>query len=197
MENELTLVSVEKLNANPKEEINFFDDEEYRFLSNMYPCKVILDGIEYQTSEAAFHAGKFKEKKYKEMLTNLNTKPDANWKDLGKKAKRLGQKNGITKQYNLPFDSDAWNNGEGQKAMLKAVRAKFKDPNLANKLLKTGDAILIEGTFWNDRTWGVGLRRIKDKDDNIIGYKGSGKNQLGKILMKVRDELKNNPYTEV
>lgn len=197
MENELTLVSVEKLNANPKEEINFFDDEEYRFLSNMYPCKVILDGIEYQTSEAAFHAGKFKEKKYKEMLTNLNTKPDANWKALGKQAKRLGQKNGITKQYNLPFDSDAWNNGEGQKAMLKAVRAKFKDPNLANKLLKTGDAILIEGTFWNDRTWGVGLRRIKDKDDNIIGYKGSGKNQLGKILMKVRDELKNNPYTEV
>ena len=78
--------------------------------------------------------------------------------------------------------------------MLKAVRAKFKDPVLASKLLKTGDAILIEGTFWNDRTWGVALRKIKDKDGNIIGYKGSGKNQLGKILMKVRNELKNNSY---
>lgn len=194
METELTTVCVEKLNANPSKEINYFDDEEYRFLSNMYPCKVVLDGIEYQTSEAGFHAGKFKEKKYKMMLTNLKTKPDANWKDLGKKAKRLGQKNGISKQYNIPFDADAWDNGEGQKAMLKAVRAKFKDPVLASKLLKTGDAILIEGTFWNDRTWGVGLRRIKDKDGNIIGYKGSGKNQLGKILMKVRNELKNNSY---
>ena len=191
METELISVSVEKLNANPSEEINFFDDEEYRFLSNMYPCKVVLDDIEYQTAEAGFHAGKFKEKKYKKMFANLKTKDDANWKDLGKKAKRLGQKNGITKQYNLSFNTDAWDNGEGQKAMLKAVRAKFKDPDLASKLLKTGNAILIEGTFWNDRTWGVGLRRIKDKDGNIIAYKGSGRNQLGKLLMKVRDELKN------
>lgn len=197
MEKELTSVNVEKLNANPKKEINFFDDEEYRFLSNMYPCKVVLDDIEYQTSEAAFHAGKFKEKKYKLMLTNLKTKPDANWKSLGKKAKQLGQKNGITKQYNLLFDSDAWNNGEGQKAMLQAVRAKFKNPDLAKKLLKTGDAILIEGTFWNDRIWGVGLRRIKDEDGNIIGYKGSGKNQLGEILMKVRDELKKENSKEI
>lgn len=182
-------VNVEKLNANPKKEINFFDDE-YRFLSNMYPCKVVVDGIEYQTSEAVFHAGKFKEKKYKKMLTNLKTKPENGWKDLGKKAKKLGQKSGITKQHNLPFDSEAWDNGEGQKTMLKAVRAKFKDPELAKKLLKTGNATLIEGTFWNDGTWGVALRKIKDKDGNIIGYKGSGKNQLGKTLMKVRDELR-------
>ena len=191
---ELTSVNVEKLNVNPKEEINFFDDEEYRFLSNMYPCKVIVDGIEYQTSEAAFHAGKFKEKKYKMMFTNLKTKPDGNWKELGNKAKQLGQRNGITKQYNLSFDSNAWDNGEGQRAMLKAVRAKFKNTELASKLLKTGDAILIEGTFWNDRIWGVSLKRIKDKDGNIIGYKGSGKNELGVILMKVREELKNNSY---
>lgn len=190
MEDKLTLVNVKKLNANPKKEINYFDDEEYKFLSNMYPCKVVLNGIEYQTAEACFHSFKFKEIKYKKMFSNLKIKPNANWKELGKKAKRLGQKNGITKQYNLPFDKKAWDNGKAQKAMLKTIRAKFKNKELAKKLLNTGNAILIEGTFWNDRTWGVGLRRIKDKDDNIIGYKGSGKNQLGKILMKVRNELK-------
>ena len=194
METELITLNVDKLNANPSKEINYFDDEEYRFLSNMYPCKVVIDGIVFQTSEAGFHAGKFKEKKYKKMFTNLKTKPDANWKALGKQAKKLGQKHGITEKYNLSFDKDAWDNGEGQKAMLKAVRAKFKDTELAKKLLKTGDAILIEGTFWNDCTWGVGLRRKKDKDGNVIGYKGHGKNQLGIILMKVRDELRNDSY---
>ena len=57
------------------------------------------------------------------------------------------------------------------------VRQKFtRHSALREKLLATGDAELIEGNTWNDRVWGV--------------YEGRGENRLGKILMKVRAELR-------
>jgi len=61
--------------------------------------------------------------------------------------------------------------------MEQCVRYKFTHhPDLADQLLATGDAILEEGNTWNDRVWGV--------------YQGQGENHLGKILMKVRGELR-------
>ncbi len=57
--------------------------------------------------------------------------------------------------------------------------AKFtQNPDLLSKLLATGDAELIEGNTWGDRVWGVDL------------YRGAGENHLGKILMRIRDELR-------
>jgi predicted NAD-dependent protein-ADP-ribosyltransferase YbiA (DUF1768 family) len=57
------------------------------------------------------------------------------------------------------------------------VRYKFThDAKLRQKLLATGDAILEEGNDWGDQVWGV--------------VNGVGKNRLGKILMKVREELR-------
>jgi len=61
--------------------------------------------------------------------------------------------------------------------MEEAVRAKFmQHPELAAKLRATGNAELIEGNTWGDRFWGV--------------FKGQGENHLGKILMKVREEMR-------
>ena len=61
--------------------------------------------------------------------------------------------------------------------MYKVVKAKFEqNVDLKEKLLATGDEYLEEGNTWNDTYWGV--------------CKGRGKNMLGKILMKVRLELK-------
>lgn len=60
--------------------------------------------------------------------------------------------------------------------MLDINRQKFRDPDLRGKLLATGDVPLIEGNTWGDKYWGV------------VG--GVGKNRLGKILMKVRDEIR-------
>jgi hypothetical protein len=59
--------------------------------------------------------------------------------------------------------------------MLDFVRKKFDNPFLRPMLLATADATLIEGNTWNDRVWGV--------------CDGVGQNNLGKILMQVRDEL--------
>jgi ribA/ribD-fused uncharacterized protein len=60
--------------------------------------------------------------------------------------------------------------------MEKALRAKFEqNPELKKKLINTGDADLIEGNDWGDRFWGQ--------------VNGTGQNNLGKLLMKIRNEL--------
>lgn len=59
------------------------------------------------------------------------------------------------------------------------VRAKFtQNERLRDELINTGGAILIEGNTWGDKIWGVDLSN------------GVGENHLGKILMKVRKELR-------
>lgn len=60
--------------------------------------------------------------------------------------------------------------------MLDLVRQKFAKEPLRSKLLSTGTAELVEGNTWGDYYWGV--------------CRGKGQNNLGKILMQVRDELK-------
>jgi N-glycosidase YbiA len=57
------------------------------------------------------------------------------------------------------------------------VFRKFeRHASLRKLLLDTGDAELVEGNEWNDTFWGV--------------CNGRGENHLGKILMRVREELK-------
>lgn len=82
-------------------------------------------------------------------------------------AKRLG------KQVNLRSD---WEKVKVD-LMEEILRAKFtQNHDLREQLLSTGDRHLVEGNTWNDRFWGV--------------CKGKGENHLGKLLMKIRSELK-------
>jgi ribA/ribD-fused uncharacterized protein len=56
------------------------------------------------------------------------------------------------------------------------LRLKFSIPMLQEELLSTEDVELIEGNTWNDTYWGR--------------CNGIGKNKLGEILMKIRNEIK-------
>lgn len=56
------------------------------------------------------------------------------------------------------------------------LRLKFQIPYLRTLLLRTGNALLAENNNWNDTFWGI--------------CDGRGQNQLGKLLMQVRDELR-------
>lgn len=56
------------------------------------------------------------------------------------------------------------------------LRQKFADPRLARLLAGTEDHELIEGNEWGDTFWGV--------------CKGVGENHLGKLLMKIREEIR-------
>lgn len=61
--------------------------------------------------------------------------------------------------------------------MENLVRQKFTlHDDLKHELLGTGDEELVEGNNWRDTFWGM--------------CGGVGKNHLGKILMKIRDELR-------
>lgn len=82
------------------------------------------------------------------------------------KAKRLGRKVKLRNDWDqVKLD-----------VMEKILRNKFTDKNLKHALLETGDAELIEGNTWGDTYWGV--------------CRGKGQNHLGKLLMKIRDELR-------
>jgi len=55
------------------------------------------------------------------------------------------------------------------------LRYKFNIPRYKQKLLATGNEEIIEGNWWGDTFWGV--------------CNGVGQNNLGKLLMDIRDKL--------
>lgn len=63
--------------------------------------------------------------------------------------------------------------------MYEIVKRKFTvNKELQQKLIDTKDEELVEGNWWHDTYWGIDSKT------------GIGKNKLGKILMKVREEVK-------
>lgn len=57
------------------------------------------------------------------------------------------------------------------------LEQKFAVPVLRDRLMATGSDIIIEGNYWNDTFWGV--------------CNGKGKNVLGKLIMEIRDSIRN------
>jgi ribA/ribD-fused uncharacterized protein len=132
---------------------------ENRWLSNFWPCVIVFEDMEFKNSEAAFQAAKTKFLVEREPFQIM---------EAGK-AKRAG------KELTLRHD---WEEVKLQ-IMYNILKDKFcRNPELAVKLLETGDKYLEETNWWNDTYWGV--------------CRGVGQNQLGIILMRVRDELKLN-----
>lgn len=66
-------------------------------------------------------------------------------------------------------------------AMKMALETKFKIPALAQQLLDTGSAVLIEGNHWCDTFWGCCTCEI---------HQGAGMNWLGLLLMETRNTLR-------
>ncbi len=134
------------------------------FLSNFYAADVEFEGAEYPTIEHAFQAAKSFDFAERRAVKNARTASEA--KRMGRKIKRRADW----------FDVSL-------EVMETLVRQKFtRYPELRTKLLETGSAYLIEGNNWNDRFYGA----VYDTNRN----EWMGENHLGKILMKVRDELK-------
>lgn len=129
----------------------------YRWLSNYFECPVCYEGRAYGSSEAAYHASKFPEAERDE-FTRLD--PDA--------SKKLSRKKVV---------DQAWWDARKERVMREITRAKFgQNPELAAKLIATGDRQLEELNWWGDKFWGT--------------VEGEGRNTLGKILMEVRAELR-------
>jgi ribA/ribD-fused uncharacterized protein len=134
----------------------------------MYPLKYFIEtplGVWVPTSEHAYQAAKFVDE---DAARSVLTSSD------GKASK--------TKAHELQEAGASMVTGWHQRKfeiMLGFVRDKFyRNDDIAEQLVSTGDELLVEGNTWGDRYWGV----------DPIGS-SNGKNRLGQVLMQVRTEL--------
>ncbi len=142
--------------------INFYRaGGAYGQFSNFWGAPIVIDGVRWPTTEHFFQAAKF-----------FQTDPD--WAErirTAETAKKAAYK-GRSRIH--PLRSD-WEEVKDS-IMYSTLLAKFtQHRSLRELLLNTGDADLVEHTT-NDHYWGD-------------GGDGSGKNMLGKLLMKVRKML--------
>jgi len=145
-----------------KNPIYFFSkSDKFFWLSNFSPYGFEKEGYYWPTVEHYFQARKFHDKEFQEKIRKANSP---------KQAKVLGQTRNIKIR-------DDWEDIK-ENVMLEALREKFQDPELHERLLETGRRQLIENSPY-DKYWGC-------------GRDGSGKNRLGRLLMKVREELRKN-----
>lgn len=138
----------------------------YKFLSNFYPAQVSYEGIIYPTVEHAYVAAKTCDFSFKKQISNLTSTQAG-------KAKRMGRKIKLRPDWEKVKDE----------IMLNLLRRKFDKPILRGNLLATGYQDLIEGNYWHDNYWGSCFC------DKCI--RSPGHNKLGKLLMQVREEIKN------
>ena len=127
--------------------------------SNFAPTPIVVDGERFATTEHYFQAQKFVGTPYYRDVANASTASNA-------------AKLGRSRAHPLRPD---WEEVKDE-VMMTALRAKFtQHQHLKDTLLGTAPKTLIEHTT-NDRYW-------------ADGGDGSGKNMLGILLMKLRDEL--------
>jgi ribA/ribD-fused uncharacterized protein len=135
---------------------------DYRFLSNFHPVEVELNGVTYPSVEHAYQASKTLDGSQRDAIRRRQT---------AGQAKKMGQ--------GVKLRRD-WNNVK-VKIMEHVLRQKFEKDELKKQLLATGDAELIEGNTWGDNFWGM----VKGHDGKFYG-----KNNLGRLLMKIRQDLR-------
>jgi len=141
--------------------IRFYSaSDEYGCFSSFYPCQVTIDGKTWPTTEHYFQAQKFRDQAQQEAIRRAKTPKIA--ATMGRDRKKKLRRDWESVKVDV---------------MRKAVREKFtQDPQLREMLLSTGDQELVEHTA-RDKYWGD-------------GGDGRGRNILGRILMNVREELR-------
>lgn len=143
------------------EKIRFYSvNDHYGEFSNFALFPIKLKGKIWKTTEHYFQAQKFDNKAHQEQIRKASTPM---------KAAQLGRSRKVSILKN-------WDNRKDN-VMYEALKAKFtQHSELKKLLLETEEKILIEHTE-NDNYWGD-------------GGDGKGKNKLGKLLMRLREELK-------
>ena len=173
-----------------KNDIYFYDEKDpiYGFLSNFYKAPITIDNVTWPTTEHYFQASKFPSntpmgREYREIIRKANT---------GNKSALLGRQElkgqwsfkytlnlqdkrtlkDIIETYKTVKMRTDWDTVKND-VMKQALVSKFtQNPQLKIKLLNTGDAPLHEYTN-RDSYWAL-----------------PGSDNLGKLLMEVRESLK-------
>ena len=130
----------------------------YAFLSNFSVCKhaFIYKGLQFRTSEAAYQAAKTDDLSERKKIAGMSAQ----------KAKAYGHK--------IIMISN-WDKIKVQN-MEEILEIKFSSEILMQKLVNTGNRVIVEGNTWNDTFWGK--------------CNGIGQNHLGELLMQQREKCK-------
>lgn len=141
-------------------------DGPYRFLSNFYVAPMTWRGRTAPSSEHHYNAAKTFDPVQVDAVY-APSHPGA--------AKAVGRKVTLRPDWeSIKFE-----------VMRQVLEAKFLDPALRQKLLDTGDALLIETNTWHDQIWG---------DCSCPAHREwPGRNMLGQTLMRLRASLRGDP----
>lgn len=135
--------------------------DEYAFLSNFarFEMAMTYDGITFLTNEHFYQAMKSKDRDTRKKIAEHPSKALKAFCNT------------------LPIRKD-WDDMKID-VMEFGLTYKFSDvnPKLKAALVATKGVDLIEYNYWGDKFWGV------------CSKTGEGENNLGKILMKIRDNL--------
>lgn len=140
-----------------------FYNREFFCLDNFSSFKVMMDGVLYSTSEHAYQAAKFSESapEVAKLIIDSYSAHDA---------QKLAHKY-------IDRQRADWDEIKVS-VMERIIRLKTEqNPYVRKKLLETGDYPICEDSN-KDSFWGIGFNR-------------DGRNELGKLWMKLREELRN------
>jgi ribA/ribD-fused uncharacterized protein len=133
----------------------------YGCFSNFSRHPIKIDGLDYPTTEHYYQSKKFEGTRYETEIRRAKGPKEA--ATLGRDPKK-------------PLRDD-WEEAK-EAIMYTALKAKFSQHRKCrDTLLDTGEAKIIEASS-RDAYWGWGANRL-------------GKNRLGVLLMKLREELRN------
>lgn len=135
-------------------------EDEYSWLSNFYPCPLTFRGKRYLSVEYAYMSAKSEDKAWKQLCAEAKEKPGK----IKRKSRHLAL---VPNWESIKIE-----------VMRECLALKFSQESFKTLLLETGDVHLQEGNNWGDKFWGVDLET------------GEGENNLGKLIMEIRAELK-------
>lgn len=148
-----------------RKNILMFKDENAIY-SNFYHVIIQYEGIVYPTVEHAYQAAKSKDAMYRRRIAALGPLQAG-------KAKRMGNKVKLREDWEIIKVS----------VMRNLLVIKFDYEEFKVPLLASGDCMIVEGNYWHDNYWGD--CHCGRNECSIIG-----KNMLGKLLMKLRSQLR-------
>lgn len=141
----------------------FFYEQDFYVLSNFSSFRLLWKGIDFDTSEAAYHWEKFPDEAARHVRSEILGARSAH------EAFKIAEKN--VAAYRVDWREVRVD------LMRDILRAKVSQHEyVRRKLLATGNRELIEDA-WRDSFWGWGPNR-------------DGQNMLGKLWMEIREEIR-------
>ena len=149
-------------------------EEENGYLSNWYLSEFTVAGVTFSSMEQYMMHEKallFQDQETAKKI--LQTDNVAEIKALGRTVRH--------------FDDNVWIKTR-EEIVYRGLLEKFRqNPELAEKLEQTGEDTIAECAV-KDRIWGIGLSM--EDENRLCIDKWKGQNLLGKVLMRVREDIR-------